>query len=73
MKQLRKLQLKDAHVLSNLEMKQIEGGVSAEEYCCTLIGLINGPSSEGWSSGAWEGAYYGMGICINLNVFPLNC
>jgi natural product precursor len=58
MKSLSKLNLSDAHKLSSNEMKRLEGGVSQSEYCSQLGSNYNNNSST-WSTGAWEGWWYG--------------
>jgi len=58
MKKLSKINFKDARVLSDPEMKKIEGGTSIAEYCATLEMLWNN-NANNWSVGAIEGWWYG--------------
>jgi hypothetical protein len=59
MKQVLRLQLKDAHVMSKLEMKQSKGG-DDWAYCCSLIVIVK---CNDLSEGAMYGFTYGMEIC----------
>ena len=70
MAQLSKLQLKGAYVLSNQEMKQIEGGdvpANLNDYCCSLIRI----DKTNWPPGDpnWEGYNYGMAQCSKYGFF----
>jgi hypothetical protein len=64
MKKLMNLNLKDVKELSRQEMKQIEGGVSAEEYCATIKQDFQN-NANNWSAGAFEGFWYGWNNYCN--------
>ena len=59
MKQLTKLKLNDASKLSSLEMKRIAGGATQAEYCAEMSMQLGNSQNNNWSTGAYEGWWYG--------------
>ena len=72
---LNRLKVEDAHVMSKEEMMHSLGGIGLCEYCRTLMDNIwyNGVNGDSWSSGAWEGAAYGVSICQGGGYFSGSC
>lgn len=63
--------------LTKSQMKNVKGGISAEEYCCRVIHVIQN-NLENFDQGAMDGANYAMNKCFGSNgYFPgegqLNC
>ena len=58
MKTLSKLKLSDVQKLNNDEMKLLEGGIPASDYCRQIKENYNN-NSNSWSSGALDGFWYG--------------
>ena len=58
-----KLRLFENAELNKSQMKNIQGGVTPQEYCCELIWIIQNHTNE-WDAGSWEGASYGLNLCF---------
>ena len=64
MKKLSKLKLQSLKCseMNHAEMKQITGGVTPLEYCCTVSQLVYYNFGE-WTNEEREAAYYALNLC----------
>ena len=69
MKKIEKIRLSGARMMSNPEMKKIQGGVDPQEYCCTVWNIC-----VMWENDCpGDGLAYALNICNEVGWSPSNC